>query len=168
MRFTSRQCEPNGQAVGIDHGVNLAGQPTSRPSHGLFSIPSYARTVLMHADNRRVDHLHGGIKGFDKVVWTAKPLKVANGAALQLTYLSKDGEEGYPGNLSVTVVYTLTNANELKIEYSATTDKDTVINLTNHLLRRMIALNMLQSYSRRGGLSLQQEPQLLQSQQELA
>src|SRR5438132_4504776 len=84
------------------------------------------------AVNNGENHLHGGIKGFDKVVWTAKPLKVPNGAALRLTYLSKDGEEGYPGNLSVRVTYTLTNANELKIEYWATTDKDTVINLTSH------------------------------------
>jgi aldose 1-epimerase len=72
--------------------------------------------------------LHGGLKGFDKVLWTAK--EVPNG--LELTYLSKDGEEGFPGNLSVTVVYTLSDDNELKIDYSATTDKDTVVNLTNH------------------------------------
>lgn len=76
--------------------------------------------------------LHGGSKGFDKVVWTAKPLKVATGAALELTYLSKDGEEGFPGNLSVRVVYTLTNRNEFKVSYSATTDKTTVANLTQH------------------------------------
>jgi len=61
VRFTSRQCEPDRQAVGIDHRMNLAGQPASRPSHGLFSVPSDARTVLMHADNRGVDHLHGGV-----------------------------------------------------------------------------------------------------------
>src|SRR6266508_1427019 len=84
------------------------------------------------AVNNGENHLHGGIKGFDKVVWTARELKVPNGAALELTYLSKDGEEGYPGNLSVKVIYTLTNANELKVDYSATTDKDTVVNLTQH------------------------------------
>ena len=73
--------------------------------------------------------LHGG---FNKRVWTAKDVSSRSGQALELTYLSKDGEEGFPGNLSVKVVYTLTDQNELKIDYSATTDKDTVLNLTNH------------------------------------
>jgi aldose 1-epimerase len=81
------------------------------------------------AKNDGDNSLHGGTRGFDKRVWTAKE---AGPAALQLTYVSKDGEEGYPGTLSVTVLYTLTDANELKIEYTATTDKDTVLNLTNH------------------------------------
>ena len=76
--------------------------------------------------------MHGGIKGFDKVVWKASQVRGKNGAALQLTYLSKDGEEGYPGNLSVTAIYTLTDNNEVRIDYSATTDKDTILNLTNH------------------------------------
>lgn len=84
------------------------------------------------AVNNGENTLHGGAKGFDKVVWNAKPVTVKEGVALELTYLSKDGEEGYPGNLSVKVLYTLTNNNELKIDYSATTDQDTVVNLTNH------------------------------------
>ena len=72
------------------------------------------------------------MKGFDKVVWKARDASDGQSQRLELSYLSKDGEEGYPGNLSVTVVYTLTDANELRIDYAATTDKDTVVNLTNH------------------------------------
>ncbi len=84
------------------------------------------------ATNNEPNHLHGGNKGFDKVIWNAKPFNVKGGAGLALNYLSHDGEEGYPGNLSVTVSYTLTDNNELKISYAATTDKDTVVNLTHH------------------------------------
>jgi len=73
--------------------------------------------------------LHGGLKGFDKRIWSAKP---GTAASLELSYVSKDGEEGFPGTLSAKVVYTLTNENELKIDYTATTDKTTVANLTNH------------------------------------
>jgi aldose 1-epimerase len=76
--------------------------------------------------------LHGGITGFDKKLWNAKAVERSDGPALKLTYTSPDGEEGYPGTLSVKVVYTLTNDNALKIEYQATTDKTTVVNLTNH------------------------------------
>ena len=83
------------------------------------------------AANNGKNALHGGLKGFDKVVWTGT---IMNDTVpeLMLSYLSKDGEEGYPGNLKVMVHYTLTNDDELKIEYSATTDKATPVNLTNH------------------------------------
>jgi aldose 1-epimerase len=107
----------------------LIGRFANRIAKGTFKLNG----VEYHlAVNNSPNHLHGGIKGFDKVVWTGEPLRVAKGAALKLTYLSKDGEENYPGSLSATVIYTLTDANELRIDYAATTDKRTVVNLTSH------------------------------------
>ena len=85
------------------------------------------------ASNEGANHLHGGLRGFDKVLWGAKPVRVEkNAVAVQFHYLSRDGEEGYPGNLDVRVTYTLTDNNELRIDYEAITDKATIINLTNH------------------------------------
>lgn len=84
------------------------------------------------AANDGSNHLHGGIKGFDKVYWDIEVLDSVNEPSLKLSYLSPDGEEGYPGNLTVEVIYTLTNDDELKIDYKAETDKKTVLNLTQH------------------------------------
>ncbi len=84
------------------------------------------------AENDGENHLHGGLKGFDKVVWQAEIISDNCSQALQLTYRSADGENNYPGNLDVKVLYTLTEENELIIDYYAQTDKDTVVNLTNH------------------------------------
>ena len=81
------------------------------------------------ATNNGPNHLHGGVKGFSRVVWQAEQ---AGTSGVKLIYVSKDGEEGYPGTLTATVEYTLTDAGELKISYAATTDKDTILNLTNH------------------------------------
>ncbi len=84
------------------------------------------------AKNNGENSLHGGIKGFDKVVWEAHAGTSDGGVKIAFHYVSKDGEEGFPGNLDVTVTYTLTNDNTFRIDYEATTDKPTVVNLTNH------------------------------------
>lgn len=84
------------------------------------------------AANNGPNHLHGGIKGFDKVLWEAESFEEGEDVGVKLHYLSKDMEEGYPGNLDVHVTYTLTENDELKIDYKATTDKLTIVNLTNH------------------------------------
>jgi aldose 1-epimerase len=104
----------------------LIGRYGNRIAAGKFTLDGQAYTL---AGNNNGNSLHGGNKGFDKVVWTAKKL---TDSSLQLNYLSRDGEEGYPGNLNVQVIYTLTPDNSLKIDYRATTDKATPVNLTNH------------------------------------
>jgi len=78
------------------------------------------------------NHLHGGLKGFDKVIWAVKPREDGESVSLEFSYLSKDGEEGYPGNLQMQVTYTLTNDNVFSITYTGETDKATLLNVTNH------------------------------------
>jgi aldose 1-epimerase len=106
----------------------LVGRYGNRIAKGQFKLDG---KLYKLAVNDGPNSLHGGLKGFDKVVWTGREVPGGD-PSLELTYLSKDGEEGYPGNLTVKVTYTLTAANELRLDYSATTDKDTVLNVTNH------------------------------------
>ena len=107
----------------------LIGRYGNRIAKGQFSIDGKKCQL---AANNGPNALHGGLKGFDKVVWEATAGVTSDGPALTLKYRSKDGEEGYPGNLAVTAVYTLTEDNGLKVEFKATTDKPTVCNLTHH------------------------------------
>src|SRR3954453_4607131 len=104
----------------------LIGRYGNRIAKGRFTLDGKEYKL---AQNNGENHLHGGLRGFDKVVWKAGK---STPQSLELTYASKDGEEGYPGNLTATVTYTLTDNNELKLDYNATTDKDTILNLTNH------------------------------------
>ncbi len=107
----------------------LIGRYGNRIGGARFTLEGKTYTL---ATNNGPNSLHGGLKGFDKVVWTARPMQTAQGPALILTYASLDGEEGFPGNLLVTATYTLTDDNALKLECTATTDKPTVVNLTHH------------------------------------
>jgi len=104
------------------------GRYGNRIAKGKFTLNGQTYTL---ATNDGQNHLHGGNVGFDKVVWTAGAIN-ANNPQLSLSYLSKDNEEGYPGNLNTTVTFTLTDDNALRIDYNATTDKATPLNLTNH------------------------------------
>lgn len=107
----------------------VTGRFANRIAGGKFHLQG--KTYQL-AQNNGQNHLHGGKVGFDKVVWSAEPISSPEGVGVALSYLSPDGEEGYPGNLSVTVTYTLTNDNALQIDYTATTDQATILNLTNH------------------------------------
>jgi aldose 1-epimerase len=111
----------------------LIGRVGNRIAHGRFTLDGQTYTLATNNTPGGLPcHLHGGNVGFDKVLWQAEPLTRDGTAGLRLTYRSPDGEEGYPGNLAVTVTYWLGNDNSLKIEYAATTDKATPVNLTQH------------------------------------
>jgi aldose 1-epimerase len=107
----------------------IVGRYGNRIANGKFSLNGKEYPL---AKNNGENHLHGGPKGFHKVLWNAESVKNDSNESLKLKYLSKDGEEGYPGTLELTVTYTLTDANELKIDYEGKTDKPTILNPTNH------------------------------------
>lgn len=106
-----------------------AGRYANRIAEGKFTLDGKEYTL---ATNDGENHLHGGVEGFGKKVWEGEELKTDKGAGVKLTYLSEDGEEGYPGNLECTVKYILNNDNELKIVFKSKTDEATPVNLTNH------------------------------------
>jgi aldose 1-epimerase len=107
----------------------IVGRYGNRIAKGQFTLDG--RTYKL-ATNNGPNHLHGGLKGFDKMVWTARVVESPDGVGMALTRLSPDGEEGYPGNLNATITYTLTDRNEFIVRYQATTDKATPVNLTQH------------------------------------
>src|ERR1700722_1267291 len=107
----------------------LIGRYGNRIADGIFTIDKIRYCLAI---NNGPNHLHGGIVGYDKRVWTAKAVTTTDGPTLKLTLTDPDGMEGYPGNVKVTVIYSLTADNTLKIQYFATTDKATPINLTHH------------------------------------
>jgi aldose 1-epimerase len=107
----------------------IVGRVANRIANAEFTLDG---TRYPLAANDKPHHLHGGAKGWDKVVWTATPMDTPDGPSLVLTYVSKDGEEGYPGTVTARTVYTLTHRNELTVDMQATTDKATLVNMAHH------------------------------------
>src|SRR5262245_59427536 len=115
---------------GFPAAAAVIGRVANRIAKASFTLDDVEHKL---AANNAPNHIHGGRKGFAQVLWAATALAPGqHDAAVRLTYLSKDGEEGYPGNLKVTVTYTLNDDNDLRLDYEATTDKATLINLSNH------------------------------------
>jgi aldose 1-epimerase len=118
-----------GYVKGSPYFGATVGRVANRIKDAKFELEGKKYTL---AANNAPHHLHGGVKGWDKVVWNAEPLETSGGPALELTYVSPDGEEGYPGKVTAKTIYTLTDDNSLKVEMSATTDKTTLVNMAHH------------------------------------
>ncbi len=139
LRVPDRNGRPGDLVLGYDSLASylrsnpyfgcIVGRYANRIAKGRFTLDGMEYRL---ATNNGANHLHGGIKGFDKVLWDARATATREGNAIDLMYTSPDGEEGYPGTLKAFVRYTLTDKNELKIQYIATCDKPTVLNLTHH------------------------------------
>jgi aldose 1-epimerase len=107
----------------------IVGRVANRIGNAAFTLEGMRYALVA---NDKPHHLHGGTRGWDKVVWTARPVNTADGQTLELTYVSTDGEEGYPGTVTARTVYTLTRDNELRVDMEATTDKPTLVNMAHH------------------------------------
>jgi aldose 1-epimerase len=107
----------------------LIGRCANRIANGKFSLGGVEYSLVK---NDGANHLHGGVRGFHKVMWQARELQTEDESGLEVSHLSLEGDEGYPGNALVKVTYTITSNDELRIEYTATTDRPTIVNLTNH------------------------------------
>jgi len=119
----------DGYLAGHPYFGAIVGRVANRIRNAEFALEGSRYTL---APNDKPHHLHGGRKGWDKVVWTVRTADTADGPSVELTYVSRDGEEGYPGTVTARTVYTLTNNNELKVEMEATTDRTTVVNMAHH------------------------------------
>src|SRR5687768_5950980 len=119
----------DGYLAGHPYFGAIVGRVANRIRDAEFTLEG--RRYALDA-NDKPHHLHGGRTGWDKAIWNATTADTAEGPALELTYVSKDGEEGYPGTVTATTIYTLTNANELRVEMRATTDRTTLVNMAHH------------------------------------
>src|SRR5262245_20228553 len=119
----------DGYVKGHPYFGAIVGRVANRIRNAEFTLDGTRYTL---ASNDKPHHLHGGKRGWDKVVWSAVPIDTGEGPALELTYVSTDGEEGYPGTVTAKAVYTLNNENELRVEMQATTDKTTLVNMAHH------------------------------------
>lgn len=139
LRVPDREGHSANVVLGFDHLEQylrkhpyfgaIVGRFANRIAGGRFSIDDQEYKLAV---NNGPNHLHGGLKGFDKAVWAASEEKIQDGVALKLTHVSPDGEEGFPGTLTTTVIYSLTNDNALEVNYGATTDRKTILNFTHH------------------------------------